>query len=100
MLGDCHGKSCAPAVIDVAETTLRNLGYQVARNTPYSGGFVTRHYGRPAECVHGLQIEINRALYMDETRIRRTPAMAGLKEDLRLVIAALGAINDAEIAAA
>ncbi len=99
VLGDCHGASCAPAVIEVAETALRGIGYKVARNTPYSGGFVTRHYGRPGEGIHSLQIEINRALYMDETRIRRAPAMAGLKEDLRLVIAALGALPSSKFAA-
>jgi len=100
VLGDCHGRACAPVVVDAAESALRGLGYNVARNTPYSGGFVTRHYGRPAEGVHSLQIEINRALYMDEASIRRSPAMAAIKEDLRLVIANLGSINHAKMLAA
>ena len=100
VLGDCHGNSCAPLVVDLAESALRDLGYRVARNTPYSGGFVTRHYGRPREGVHALQIEINRALYMDETRFRRAPAMAGLKQDLRALIAALGAVDSTRFAAA
>jgi N-formylglutamate amidohydrolase len=97
VLGDCHGRSCAPMVIGSAESVLRRLGYNISRNAPYSGGFVTRHYGRPGDGVHGLQIEINRALYMDETRIRRSPAMAGLVEDLRLMISALGGINPHDI---
>lgn len=100
VLGDCHGRSCTPVVMDVAESALRDLGYHVARNTPYSGGFVTHHYGRPGEGVHSLQIEINRALYMDESAIRRAPSMAGLKEDLRLFIAALGGISRAKMLAA
>ncbi len=99
VLGDCHGASCAPEVIEAAETALRALGYRVTRNAPYAGGFVTRHYGRPREGLHSLQIEVNRALYMDEARIRRAPAMAGLKEDLRGVIAALGGISGSKIAA-
>jgi len=99
VLGDCHGASCAPAVMEVTESALRTLGYKVARNSPYSGGFVTRHYGRPKEDVHSLQIEINRALYMDETKIRRAPAMAGLKNDLGLVISALGSISGSKMAA-
>ena len=41
------------------------------RNDPYAGGYITRHYGRPREGVHALQIEINRTLYMDEARIER-----------------------------
>lgn len=99
VLGDCHGTSCARAVIEVAERALMACGYHVARNTPYSGGYVTRHYGRPVERVHGLQIEINRALYMDEARIARTPAMAKLIDDLARVIAALGGIERAQLLA-
>jgi N-formylglutamate amidohydrolase len=41
----------------------------VCRNKPYAGGFITEHYGRPARGLHALQIEINRALYMDEYRL-------------------------------
>ncbi|MGH6932884.1 MAG: N-formylglutamate amidohydrolase [Dongiaceae bacterium] len=69
VLGDCHASSCATAVVDLAEQTLRDLGFAVARNAPYSGGFVTQHYGRPIEGLHAMQIEINRGLYMDEATI-------------------------------
>jgi len=93
VLGDCHGTSCAPAVAEAVQTTLRELGYRVARNRPYSGGFVTRHYGKPEDGVHGLQIEINRELYMDESRIRRTAGLSQLARDMRHVIAALGRLD-------
>ena len=66
VLGDRHGTSCAPEVMDYAEATLRSLGCVVARNQPYAGGFITEHYGAPLNGVHALQVEINRALYMDE----------------------------------
>jgi len=46
---------------------LADLGFTVGRNRPYAGGFITEHYGRPAQAVHALQIEVNRGLYMDET---------------------------------
>jgi N-formylglutamate amidohydrolase len=72
------------------ESCLRDLGYRVARNRPYSGGFVTRHYGRPKEGIHALQIEINRALNMDERRVERSPGLVRLAADLRLLIGALG----------
>ncbi len=39
----------------------------MALNKPYAGGYITEHYGRPHKGRHALQIEINRALYMDET---------------------------------
>ncbi len=93
VLGDCHGAACAPAVIETVQATLRELGYHVARNRPYSGGFVTRHYGKPEDGVHGLQIEVNRILYMDETRIRRSAGLSRLARDMGKVIAALGKLD-------
>ena len=99
VLGDCHGTSCAPAVIETVQATLRELGYHVARNRPYSGGFVTRHYGRPEDGVHGLQIEVNRFLYMDESRIRRSAGLSRLARDMRNVIAALGKLDPETIRA-
>jgi N-formylglutamate amidohydrolase len=90
VLGDCHAMACDKAVIDRAEQTLRDLGYAVARNTPYSGGFVTQQYGRPGESLHALQIEINRALYMDELSISRHAGFAVLAERLRRLVGTLG----------
>ena len=67
VLGDRFGTSCTPALIDFVETCLRGAGLSTARNQPYAGGFITEHYGAPASGIHALQIEINRALYMDES---------------------------------
>jgi N-formylglutamate amidohydrolase len=83
VLGDCHGTSCASAVTALVERFLAELGYQVGRNVPYAGGFTTRHYGTPRASVHALQIEINRALYMDEATFRRGPGLARLARDMR-----------------
>ena len=71
VLGDCHGSTCAPEVVDLAHDFLETQGYHVTRNVPYAGGFTTRHYGRPDSGVHALQIEINRSLYMDEDSFER-----------------------------
>ena len=98
VLGDAHGTACAPAVIDLAESVLYGHGYVVARNNPYSGGFTTRHYGRPRRRVHALQIEINRALYMDEERIGRNGNFADLVAQLGDLIAALGALDRRSLA--
>ncbi|MDA5192871.1 N-formylglutamate amidohydrolase [Alphaproteobacteria bacterium LMG 31809] len=92
ILGDRHGTSCAPALIDAAEDCLRGLGYRVTRNLPYSGGFNTQHYGQPLLGLHALQIEINRALYMDEKRYEPTAGLAPLSRDLQLMMAALHAL--------
>ena len=48
VLGDRFGASCHPSVTALAETTLRRLGYRVARNAPFAGGHTTQTYGRPA----------------------------------------------------
>jgi N-formylglutamate deformylase len=71
ILGDVHGTSCAPRIVQKMEERLISLGFRVRRNDPYAGGFITRHYGRPREDVHALQIEICRTLYMDEPRLER-----------------------------
>jgi N-formylglutamate deformylase len=86
VLGDAHGTACAPKATRMAEEALLQLGYRVRRNDPYAGGYVTRHYGRPREGVHALQVEIARPLYMDEQRIERLPRMQGLVDDLTRLI--------------
>lgn len=93
ILGDCHGVSCDRRLIDLADRMLRSLGYAVARNAPYSGGFTTQHYGRPAEGVHALQIEINRAIYMDEASYTPLPGFQALQRDLGTLLEALAALD-------
>jgi N-formylglutamate amidohydrolase len=99
VLGDCHGASCAPALVETVESYLVGLGYVVTRNLPYAGGYVTRHYGRPERGIHALQIEVNRALYMDEERIERRPRLARLAAEMEGLIAAIAALDGAELAA-
>ena len=74
ILGDAHGTSCDPILPQTAQHFLEQNGYQVRRNDPYAGGYVTRHYGRPKQGVHTLQIEVSRSLYMDQRHYRRLPA--------------------------
>ncbi|MBP0445245.1 N-formylglutamate amidohydrolase [Roseomonas sp. SSH11] len=86
ILGDAHGTSAAPRATRILEETLTGLGYRLRRNDPYAGGYVTRHYGRPREGVHAIQLEIARSLYMDERRIQRLPGLDHLRADMdRLV---------------
>ena len=86
VLGDAHGTACSPRITRFVERTLSDLGYSVRRNDPYAGGFITRHYGRPRERVHALQIEITRELYMDEARIERLPRFGATREDIGALI--------------
>jgi N-formylglutamate amidohydrolase len=89
VLGDCFGASCADAVTAAAEAHLRKDGAHVRRNNPYSGGYVTQHYGRPSEGIHVLQIEINRSIYMDEQTLERLPQFQEIKQRLERLIAML-----------
>jgi N-formylglutamate amidohydrolase len=98
VLGDRYGTSCAGEITAEAERILRQLGYTVARNNPYAGGFNTEHYGRPNRGLHALQIEINRALYMDETRLERAPGLARLKTDMSTFAAHLARLDMAGLA--
>jgi len=93
VLGDCHGASCDRRLIDLADRMLRSMGYAVARNAPYSGGFTTQHYGKPQSGVHALQIEINRAIYMDETRYTQSADFATLQRDLGELLKALNDLD-------
>jgi len=79
VLGDNHGEACAPHVVDHVDRFLSANGLRVLRNQPYAGGFTTQRYGRPALGRHALQIEINRALYMDEARHERLPTFGVLE---------------------
>ncbi len=93
VLGDCHGTACAPGLTGTVEAELRHMGLVITRNRPYAGGFTTRHYGRPADGIHALQIEINRALYMDEARLTRKPGLAALADKIGRLIAVLGTLD-------
>jgi N-formylglutamate amidohydrolase len=92
VLGDRYGTSCVPVVAETVEETLRGLGYTVSRNKPYAGGFITEHYGNPAAGLHALQLEINRALYMDERRYARSANFARLAADMESLARRLGEI--------
>lgn len=89
VLGDRFGAACAGVVTQRVERELEAMGYKVVRNAPYAGGYTTEHYGRPARRTHALQIEINRALYLDEARLTPTEGFARLKADLERLTAAL-----------
>ncbi len=82
VLGDRFSTSCNPAFTRLVAEQLKGMGYAVAFNKPYAGGFITEHYGRPGERRHALQIEVNRALYMNETSYRRSKDFETLRADI------------------
>jgi len=82
VLGDAHGTACAALLTRGADSFFRDRAYLVSRNDPYAGGYLTRHYGRPRDGVHALQIELARSLYMDEATMERRTGFAGLRTDI------------------
>lgn len=97
VLGDRYGASCAPAVSALVEKTLKAMGYRLIRNSPYAGGYTTEHYGRPGQRVHALQIEVNRALYMDESRMTLNGGFERLRADLKRLFEVLSTVDWAQI---
>lgn len=99
IIGDRFGTSASPALTEHAIGLLTAMGYTVAHNKPYAGGYITEHYGRPACGLHALQIEINRGLYMDERSLQKSPGFAELAADIARFVADLMAIPDQNLAA-
>ncbi|MDZ4375348.1 MAG: N-formylglutamate amidohydrolase [Phenylobacterium sp.] len=89
VLGDRFGAACAGVLPARVERTLEAQGYRVARNTPYAGGYTTEHYGQPRRRTHALQIEINRALYLDEVTLSPTSGFKTLEADIEVLTGAL-----------
>ena len=86
VLGDRHGQSCDPRITAAIEAGLRGQGFVTVRNTPYAGGHTTEYYGKPATGVHVVQIEINRALYLHESRVVPNPEFEGFRAKIQLFI--------------
>ncbi len=93
VIGDRYGTACAPVLTRLVASVLRDMGFRVARNSPYAGGHCTAHYGAPGKGRHALQIEVNRCLYMDERRMVPLPAFDDLKAALARLTARLTALR-------
>ena len=92
VIGDRYGTSCAGLLPDVVEEIMSGLGYSIGRNKPYAGGFITEHYGNPASGLHTVQLELNRAIYMDERRRERSPRFAQVAADFTALADALAQV--------
>jgi N-formylglutamate amidohydrolase len=93
VLGDRFGSSCASSLVFLVEQLLTRMGYTVSRNAPYAGGYVATAYGRPSDGVHVLQIEINRALYLDERRLARQTGFEPLRANMQRLMEELAGLD-------
>ncbi|WP_319824967.1 N-formylglutamate amidohydrolase [Thalassovita sp.] len=96
VLGDRFGAAASAEVMEVIENAFRAEGLTVSRNAPFAGAYTTQHYGRPSRNQHVVQVEIDRALYMNEQLIRPNNNFRPLQEALTRVIARITAFGEAE----
>jgi N-formylglutamate amidohydrolase len=99
VLGDRYGTSCGAAVADAIEEVFVARGLRVVRNRPYAGGFITEHYGQPALDRHAIQVEVSRALYLDEQRIEPTTGLPAMADAFAAVGEALASLTAADLGA-
>jgi len=99
VVGDRHGFSAAPSLVEHAEHAFAAAGFSSVRNSPYAGGYTTHLYARRHEAIHALQIEVSRALYLDEERIERRDSFEPLKARLTIALGALVAFDWSVLAA-
>ncbi len=95
VVSDVEGRSAAREVTDCVVSALRDLGYRVGVNDPYKGGEIVKRIGAPDAGVHSVQVEINRALYLDESHVEKSTGFAALGLDLEKVTRRLVAATSA-----
>ncbi|MER0237737.1 N-formylglutamate amidohydrolase [Fulvimarina sp. MAC8] len=85
VIGDRYGTSAAARLVSFVTSSFSRAGYDVMRNKPYAGGYITERYGRPAIGEHALQVEISRALYSDEADFSKSGEFPKLAHDLKTI---------------
>ncbi|MBX9803813.1 MAG: N-formylglutamate amidohydrolase [Caulobacteraceae bacterium] len=89
VLGNRHGSSCGAELTRRLRRAFEALGWRVALNQPYAGGWTTQRWGRPSDGFHAIQIELNRALYFDESARIPGPGWSRTEKGVARVIADL-----------
>lgn len=93
VVGDRFGAAADRAIVERIEAAFRNAGFSVARNVPFAGAFTAQQYGRPSRGQHVVQIEIDRALYMDEARLCPNAGFDRVRKALEGVVAEIAGIG-------
>ena len=93
VLGDRWGASCSPEVMTQVENAFRNAGLAVARNAPFAGAYTLQRYGQPSRGMHAVQVEIDRALYLDEARVEPSAEFEAFRRVMQGILAELAAID-------
>lgn len=96
VLGDRFGASAAPEMMARVEAAFVRAGFRVARNKPFAGAYTAQHYGRPSRRQHVIQVEIDRALYMNEAALRPNANFAAVQRSISGALAELCGARRAE----
>jgi N-formylglutamate amidohydrolase len=96
VLGDRFGAAAAGSIVEKVEAAFSRAGFRVARNMPFAGAYITQHYGRPTRHQHAIQVEIDRALYMDEKTLQPHAGYDDFATALNGAIAEIAAIGAVE----
>ena len=97
VLGNLHGASCAREISEEARRIFTEAGFCVGMNTPYAGAYVAEKYGSPFRKCHVLQIEVDRAIYMDENNIRPHANFRSVQQAIRHAVRKLAGIGSQEM---
>ena len=76
ILGTNDGQSANTQFIQLAKKGLKSSEFNLANNTPFKGGNITRHFGKPTKDIHALQLEMCKDLYMDDAELNYHPQRA------------------------
>ena len=100
VLGDRFGAAAGQLIVDRIEAAFAAAGLRVARNSPFAGAYTAQHYGRPSRGQHVIQVEIDRALYMNERLVRPSGNFAAFQALMRGVVAEITEIGRQEVSLA
>ncbi len=93
VIGDRFGAAASAAIVERIEAAFGAAGLRVVRNMPFAGAYITQHYGRPSRRQHAVQIEIDRALYMNERTIQPAAGFHAFRKLIGSVVAEISAIG-------
>lgn len=97
VLGDRFGASADGGIVDRIEAAFTGAGLRVVRNSPFAGAYTAQHYGRPSRGQHVVQVEIDRALYMNERLVRPNANFDAFQDLMRGVVSELAQIGRVEL---
>lgn len=86
VISDFHGKSASSQFLDMVVDAYKKQGFTVRLNWPYIGGGITQRYGNPASGHHTVQVELNRALYMDEETKEKNTQFKNTQQRLKFAL--------------